>query len=160
MKTTRLFVLLTFVLCLCPYAQSQADKWNDLTQHAAQLASAGRFLEALPVAQQAVQEAQTVFTDQSVNYGLSVGGVGYIQMMIGRNAEAEKNLLKAETIISAAVGSDSAPIQQTFANLAQLYYNEATQATSKSPQQLAFLSKSENYAKRNSDLFYKLKPGR
>jgi len=151
-------LLLGIGLGACIRAQGQTDHWKDLAQQAAQLVSQGRYLEALPLAQQGVQEALATFGDASLNYGISLNALGYVQMCLQRSQDAEGNLLKAESVVGGAVGTDNPAIVTTLANLALLYYNEAALAQTNPAEFQRLLAKSEHYAKRNCDLMLKLQP--
>ncbi len=139
-----LLVLLSFA---SPHAWAQTDRYSDLSSSAAQLATAGRFAEAVPVERQALAEAESRYGKQSVNYASSLGALGYLLMCTGDYSNAESDMTSALPILRNALGPSSLQLANPMANLTQLYMLEANNQGANPNKSAALMEKAEEYAR-------------
>jgi hypothetical protein len=132
----------------CIPLAAQYDHWNDLSGRAAQLTNQGKYTDALPVALESLAVAESTFGKAHANYGLTLNAIGYLYLLMGRYSLAEENLTAAETTLRAALGPDSVQIITPTANLAQLYYSQAS-AESSPDRAAPYLAKAEQSARTN-----------
>lgn len=112
-----------FVILLLafPIASAQEARWAQLSQQVEQLRQRGQASQALPVAQQAVQIAQSTFGPNDRRLGLSLDALGLLYKSLDDLADADSCLRRALAIIKAADGPSSKDAATILLNLADLY---------------------------------------
>lgn len=92
-----------------------------LAQKADQLSSAGKFSEALPIAQQALEVAEKAFGSNDAQTASAVYTVGRVYKAMGEYAKAEPLFQRALIIDEKALGPEHSHVASQLNNLAELY---------------------------------------
>jgi CHAT domain-containing protein/Tfp pilus assembly protein PilF len=102
-------------------AAAQEALWNQLTQRVAQLRQQGKSAEATPLAQQAVNVAQSTYGAQDPHLGLSLNMLGLLDEDQEKFSDAEALYQRALSIFISTQGQQSANVASILNNLANLY---------------------------------------
>lgn len=122
-----LAVLLALPLC----AQQPAaplPAWAQLSDQVKALYAAGRYEEAVPLAQQALQAAESQFGADSPEAGTCVNNLALLDKELGRYDQAEPLFLRALRIAEQGAGPDAPLTAVALGNLAGLYSDQGRYA--------------------------------
>src|ERR1700758_4764540 len=117
------FGIATAVLCLAevtPLAHAQDARWYQLSEQVVQLQEQGKISEAMPIAQQAVNAAQSAYGPADRHLALSLNVLGVLLTDQEKFAEAETSLQRALAIFTKTTGAESADAATVLANLGNL----------------------------------------
>jgi tetratricopeptide (TPR) repeat protein len=128
---------------LTPLKAQQTNDWMTLTQQATVLINQGRFADAMPIARQALAVAKRAYTTQSLQYALSLNGIGYLELATGDLASAQTDLESAAVMVQAAAGKNSVQAMTPLANLGNLYLQQAQLQSANPTLQKSLLGKAE-----------------
>jgi CHAT domain-containing protein len=106
-------------------ARAQEARWVQLMQQVQQLHGQGNNNAALPLAQQAVQVAQTTWGAQDLHAGLALNALGIVEMDLEKFGDAETALKQAVTILTNTQGAASKNAASALDNLGVLYQEQA-----------------------------------
>lgn len=113
------FILSAFVILLS--ASPQEARWVQMSQQVGQLREEERITQAISLAQQTVQVAQTTFGPDDRRVGLSLNVLGLLLSDQDDFADAEASLRRALAILQKASGPQSKDAGAPLLNLAHLY---------------------------------------
>ena len=136
------FVALRTVL-LVPLMAQDTTQWNTLAQQVSSLINQGRYAEAMPLARKTLTVAQTSFSTRSLQYAMSLNGVGYLELATGDLNAAQPDLERAATLVIASAGPSSVQAITPLVNLGNLYIQQAQRQSLNPPLAKGFLSKAE-----------------
>ena len=88
------------------------------------LLNAGKFQEALPLAQQAAEISKQKWGENNARYAMSILRQAYGYASLGQNDKAESLYLKAKAIQEKTIGEDHLDYGKTMFNLGNLYYDK------------------------------------
>jgi tetratricopeptide (TPR) repeat protein len=118
-----LFVLLALGLWIlaCPASQSDDDEFNSLNQQIQTLFEQGKYQEAIPLANNAVELAKRVYGPEHPNTAQSLNNLALQYRAMGEYAKAEPLLQEALEIRQKILGKDHPDTANSLNNLAELY---------------------------------------
>ncbi len=117
-------VLLSMFIALAPL-QAQTSKGLDaLNSEMARLYQAGRYQDAIPLAERILKLTEQTFSQDHPNAGAARNNLAELYRAQGRAAEAEALYKRDLAITTKALGPDHADIGITLDNLAQLYQDQ------------------------------------
>lgn len=122
---SRLLLPLALV-CAAPAALAQQEKephWQQLTDQALKLKSAGHYKEALPIAEQALQEAEASNHDDAM-FAVTLTCLGQIDVWFNQYEKAEALELRALGIAEKAVGTADPALTPYLNSLATAFNAE------------------------------------
>jgi tetratricopeptide (TPR) repeat protein len=114
-----------------------------LTQQATVLTNQGRFADAMPIARQALAVAKQTYSTQSLQYAMSLNGIGYLEMATGDLASAQPDLESSAVMVQRASGPNSVQAMTPLANLGNLYFQQAQRQSANPTLQKSLLGKAE-----------------
>src|SRR5271166_1764485 len=117
------FVLLALGVWIlaCPASQSDDDEFTSLDQQVQTLFKQGKYQEAIPLAEKAVELAKRVYGPQHPNTATSLTNLGGLYKVIGEYAKAEPLLQEALRIRQKVLGPEHPATAGSLNNLALLY---------------------------------------
>jgi len=121
-----LIVFLSLALAFPLHAQEA--RWNELIAQASNLHSQGKFAEAIPVAQEALELAEKAFGPDSPYTAVSLSWLGVVYEDQGAYAEAEPLFKRSLAIQEKALGPDHLIVASTLNTLANLYRDQGKYA--------------------------------
>ncbi len=124
----RLAILASLASFPCLPSFAQQDRWKQLFEQSGQLENAGRYSEALPVAQEAEKIAESTFGPDAAFTSASLNRVATIYDDLGRYSDAESTLKRALDIGIKTVGANHPGVASMLNNLASVYESEARYA--------------------------------
>ena len=125
---SRIRAIAAGVLCLAgvlPLAHSQDSRWYQVSEQVVQLQQQGKISEAIPLAQQAVQLAESTYGPSDRHLGLSLNVLGVLLTDQEKFADAEASLQRALGIMNKVSGAESRDSASVLGNLGNLYRVEA-----------------------------------
>jgi CHAT domain-containing protein len=102
-------------------ARAQESRWYQLSEQVVQLQEQGKTADAIPIAQQAVNAAQSTYGPSDQHLGLSLNVLGVLLTDQEKFAEAEATLERALPIMTKASGAMSRDAATVLGNLGDLY---------------------------------------
>lgn len=105
-------------------AAGQEARWSQMNQQVPQLDQQGRYADAINLAQQAVQVAQSTFGPDDPHVGLSLAELGRVLADVDKYADAEAADRRALAIFEKAYGENNDKVALTLNNLGNLYQAE------------------------------------
>src|SRR5271166_2525219 len=117
------FVLLALGLWIlaCPASQSDDDEFNLLNQQVQTLFKQGKYQEAIPLAEKAVELAKRVYGPEQPNTAKSLNNLAELYWRMGEYAKAEPLYQEALRICQKVFGSEHPNTAAILNNLALLY---------------------------------------
>src|SRR5271166_4883922 len=117
------FVLLALGLWIlaCPASQSDDDEFNLLNQQVQTLFKQGKYQEAIPLAEKAVELAKRVYGPEQPNTAKSLNNLAELYWRMGEYAKAEPLYQEALRICQKVFGSEHPNTAAILNNLAVLY---------------------------------------
>jgi CHAT domain-containing protein len=109
-----------------PLAQSSAT--DELNKRVIELYRAGKFAEAIPLAQQALAIDEKALGPDHPDVATGLNNLAELYRNQGRYVEAETLLKRALAIYEKALGPDHPDVAQSLNNLARLYYDQGRYA--------------------------------
>jgi tetratricopeptide (TPR) repeat protein len=133
MKSARLigFILAAMLLVICiagAPAIAQQDEADALNKKAIELYQAGKFSEAMPLAQRALAVFEKALGPDYPNVAATLNTLGTIYTAQGRVADAEPLHRRALAIEEKTLGPDHPGVAPTLNNLAKLYDDQGRYA--------------------------------
>jgi CHAT domain-containing protein/tetratricopeptide (TPR) repeat protein len=133
MKSIRhicLIIAPVFALTLCSasLAHAQSNKANELNKRVIELENAGKYAEAIPLAQQALTLYEKSFGLDHPNVAIALFNLAVLYNEQGRLTEAEPLYKRSLAIREKAFGADNIAVAQSLGNLAELYRNQGRYA--------------------------------
>lgn len=127
----------------------QAQNWEQLTHQAEALSEAGKYLEALPIFEKALQKAENEFGKLHINYVKSCENLALLYQSIERRDSAKILYKEAINILIQVIGKENFDYVIACNNLATIYeeeglYNEAEWLLKESLQILSKINGKEN----------------
>ena len=120
------FVLLTLGLWIwilaCPASLAEDDDPNALNQEVKQLIEQGKYREAIPIAETAVEVAKRALGPEDPETAAALNNLGLLYRKIGDYAKAEPLLQEALRIRQKVLGPEDPDTATSLNNLAVLYY--------------------------------------
>jgi CHAT domain-containing protein/Tfp pilus assembly protein PilF len=120
-------VILLLLLLPSPIAAQDA-RWSELIKQARALRSQGKYAEAIPVAEKAVQEAEHTFGADDKKLALSLSFLGIMLDDQGKYSEAEPLYTRALAILEKTLGPDNPDVAGNLNLLATLYSRQGRYA--------------------------------
>src|SRR5208282_1491763 len=119
-----LFVLLALGLLIlaCPAGLTKDDEPNSLNQRVNQLIEQGKYQEAIPIAERAVEVAKHTLGPDHPKTADALNDLGFIFQKIGNYAKAEPLYQEALRIRQKVLGSEHSDTAESLNNLASLYW--------------------------------------
>ena len=117
-------VLVLICGALSSPSTGQEARWQELMAQVRELYSAGRYAEGIPLAQEAVQVAQTTYGAEHRNSALSLGYLGLMYQHHSDYEPAEAAMRRALGIDEKALGPDHPEVATCLNNLADLLDDE------------------------------------
>ena len=116
------------LLCICAaggsFAQNAKEPhWQQLTDRALELKNQGHYVEARPLAEQAVEEAEASGANDPM-FAVALACLGQIENHLNENAKAEPLELRALAIAEKALGPSDAALVPYLNSLATVYNAE------------------------------------
>jgi esterase/lipase superfamily enzyme len=111
-----------------PSPSANADDLNALNQQFEQLYRAGKYAEAIELAQRALTVAERQFGPDDVQVGRALNNLAELYRAQGRNGEAEPLIKRAFTIDEKALGAEHPSVGEDLNNLAGLYREQSRYA--------------------------------
>lgn len=118
------FVALIMVLSLCPVVasgQGKDDAITELMRKERQLYQAGRYADALPLAQSALEMSEKTLRPEDPDLAVALHNLAELYQALGKYAKAEFLYSRALAIRDKALGSEDQDVAATLNNLAELY---------------------------------------
>ncbi|MGC2301154.1 MAG: tetratricopeptide repeat protein [Acidobacteriaceae bacterium] len=107
------------------YAQEAKEaRWEKLDEQVLELDKAGKYDEALPLAVEALQEAQASLKPDDPMLALAMNSLGRVYGHQGEYAKAEALDLRAVAIVEKALGPEAPELAPFLINLANVYSSE------------------------------------
>ncbi len=138
----RVSLIVACISVLTPL-KAQTPDWMTLTQQATVLTNQGRFADAMPIARQALAVAKQTYSTQSLQYAMSLNGIGYLEMATGDLASAQPDLESSAVMVQRASGQNSVQAITPLANLGNLYFQQAQRQSANPTLQKSLLGKAE-----------------
>ena len=112
-----------FLLSLSPSTRAQElpPELDAIYKRGLELYEAGKFAEAVPVAEEFIGVATARFGEQHALYASGIGGLGVLYQALDRPSEAEPLLKRALSIKEIALGPDHAQVGDALYDLAEFY---------------------------------------
>ncbi len=107
---------------------AQETHWSELIKQARTLRSQGKYAEAIPVAEQAVQEAERTFGAEDRKLALSLSFLGIMLDDQGKYSQAEPLYIRALAILEKNLGPDHPDVAANLNLLATLYSRQGRYA--------------------------------
>jgi tetratricopeptide (TPR) repeat protein len=101
-----------------------AEAWKDLNNQVLQLYKAGTFGQALPVAERALQKAETEFGKNSPETALSLNNLALLYKTQGKYDEAIRLYEQSLAVAEKLAGPDDEDLLVPLNNLAALYESQ------------------------------------
>ena len=122
--------LLAFMMALAARgpARAQADDLKALDNQAQQLFQAGKYTEAMPVAERALKLAEHQRGPNDISVGYALNTLGRIYRQNGRFVDAEKSFGRALAIKRKVLGPNHHETLASLENLAETYASEGRYA--------------------------------
>jgi CHAT domain-containing protein/Tfp pilus assembly protein PilF len=123
---------------------SAETRWDSLRERVAQLSQEGRHADAIPLAREALQIAETTFSGPDYPLvAVSLNGLAQLHQAQGKFADAEPLYKRALEILEKALGLDHRHVAAALTRLAQLYQAQGRYADAEPlyKQALAILEK-------------------
>lgn len=120
------FFLLFAIFSMTAWAEGET--WAQLNTRVADLFQKGQYVEAIPVAEEALKSAEATFGSDSAETALSLNNLGLIYKTQKRYSDAEPLYERALLISEKLVGPEHPDLTVTINNLAFLYYAEGKYA--------------------------------
>jgi CHAT domain-containing protein/Tfp pilus assembly protein PilF len=115
-----LFVLV-LLLVLVTTTPAQEARWKELDAQAEKLCNEGKFVEALRVAQQALDVAESTFAPENLNFAKSLHDVALLYTQQGQYTEAEPLHKRALGIREKMLGPNHLDVAESLEGLAAFY---------------------------------------
>jgi WD40 repeat protein/tetratricopeptide (TPR) repeat protein len=106
-----------------PIVGSEAEDPADMLSRAMELYRAGKYAEAIPIAERYAQIIEARYGKEGPEYGLALNNVGELYRLTNRLSEAEPLLRRALAIDEKALGLDHPNVGMRLNNLANLLQN-------------------------------------
>jgi CHAT domain-containing protein/Tfp pilus assembly protein PilF len=116
-----LAAIITFATLATGPLSGQEARWEELNARAGTLYEEGRYKEAVPVAQEALQVAEQTFGPERPQVAVSLNGLAEMYRAGGRYAEAVPLVVRALGILEKSFGPNDRDVATTLNNLAGLY---------------------------------------
>jgi tetratricopeptide (TPR) repeat protein len=116
------FVLLALGLWILACPASQSDEFNLLNQQVQTLYKQGKYQEAIPLAEKAVELAKRVYGPEHPDTATSLNNLGKLYREMGEYAKAEPPLQEALRIRQKVLGPEHPDTATSLANLGSLYW--------------------------------------
>ena len=117
-----------FLLAAAQLAPAQAqspDSQDDLLPaRGVELYQAGKYAEAIPIAEQYIKVASTTLGEDNPVYANGLGYLAVLDQALNRTAEAEALFKRALAIKEKALGSDHKEVAEAVFNLAEFYRDQ------------------------------------
>ena len=127
-----IFLIVTAALMLtcwfAPPSLAQSSPADELTKRVNELLQAGRYAEAIPLAQQVLAMREKALGPDHPDVAGSLNNLAELYNEQGRYAEAEPLYKRALAIRERALGPDHPDVAQALNNLAGLYENQGRYA--------------------------------
>jgi CHAT domain-containing protein/tetratricopeptide (TPR) repeat protein len=108
--------------------RAQEGRWRELVKRANELRGEGKYGEAIPAAEEAVQVAEKTFGGGHPALAMSLNLLGAIYDDEGKYAEAEPLFRRGLAIREKALGPDNPDVAKSLNSLAFVYYHEGKYA--------------------------------
>ena len=115
---------LTLSLFLGTPSRAQEDEATTLTQQMKELYRAGKYKEALPLAQKSLALREKEFGPEDANVAMPLNDLGTIHYNLGQYPVAELLYKRSLAIREKTLGPDSAEVATVLNNLGELYRAE------------------------------------
>jgi CHAT domain-containing protein/Tfp pilus assembly protein PilF len=123
-----IFLIVTAALVLtlgfAPPSLAQSRKADELSRRVIELYQAGRYAEAIPLAQQLLAIREKVLGPDHPDVVVALNVLGWLYGNQGRYTEAEPLYKRALAINEKALGPDHPAVAESLNNLAALYYGQ------------------------------------
>jgi CHAT domain-containing protein/Tfp pilus assembly protein PilF len=106
------------------FAQTDTERLGALQQETVKLYREGKYAEALPLAQSAVELAQKTVGADHPETATSLNNLAFLYESQGQYAKAEPLFLRAQAILEKALGADHPDTASSLNNLATLYRSQ------------------------------------
>ena len=117
-----------FALVAARPLPAQEARWYELNAQIRQLYQQGKYVEAIPPAQEALRVAEATFGPEHRNLATSLGYLALLYGHQGRYADAEPLFKRSLAITEKALGPDHPDVAMSLNNLATLYYDQGRYA--------------------------------
>jgi tetratricopeptide (TPR) repeat protein len=114
-------IAVVVVLHWCSVARAQTEDLSALNQQVVRLYQAGKYTEAIGVAQRLLALAERQFGPDHPDAGTSLNNLALLYQAQGRYGEAEPLLRRALALRENALGRDHPNVDESLNNLAELY---------------------------------------
>jgi len=104
--------VLLLTVSIVGLASAQETKWKELSAQVEQLQKQGKYADALPVAQEALQVAEATFGSEHTNTANALNNLRDIQVALGKYAEAEPFLSRSLELKEKGLGPESIEVAQ------------------------------------------------
>src|SRR5277367_2128263 len=121
-------LVIVLLLSLASSIAAQEARWSELIKQARALRSQGKYAEAIPVAEKAVQEAEQTFGAGDKKLALSLSFLGIMLDDQGKYSEAEPLYVRALAILEKSLGPDHPDVAASLNLLATLYSRQGRYA--------------------------------
>jgi tetratricopeptide (TPR) repeat protein len=120
--------VLVLTLWFAPPSLARSSAADELIKRVIELYQAGRYAEAIPLAQQALAIREKALGPDHPDVAQSLNNLALLYLQQGRYAEAEPLLKRALAIREKALGPDHPDVAVSLINLAGLYDNQGRYA--------------------------------
>ena len=120
-KSSFLLLALGLLILACPASQSDDDEFNSLNRQVQTLFNQGKYQEAIPLAEKAVQLAKRVYGPEQPNTATSLDNLALLYQVMGEYAKAEPLYKEALRIKQKVLGPEHPDTATSLNNLASLY---------------------------------------
>jgi tetratricopeptide (TPR) repeat protein len=105
-------------------AQAQSPELDELYKRGVELYQAGKYAEAVPIAEQYIKVAAANFGEDNPVYASGLGYLGVLDQALNRTAEAEGLFKRALGIKEKALGPDHKEVAEALLKLAEFYRSQ------------------------------------
>ena len=120
--------VLALTLCVVSLARAQIGEADALNQRVIELYHAGKFADAIPLAQQVLAIREKALGPNHPDIAEALNDLAELYRSQGRYAEAEPLFKRSLAILEKALGPDHPDVATALINLAVLYMNEGRYA--------------------------------
>src|SRR5262245_8126279 len=110
-------------------ADAQSDvELDELNGQVRALYQAGKYADAIPIAERYVRVAQRKYGDRDPTFAEAITYLGFVYQAQGRSGEAERLFKRSLAIYETARGPDHRDVGAALNNLAELYQEQRRNA--------------------------------
>jgi tetratricopeptide (TPR) repeat protein len=121
----------------------QTDEANELNKKVIELYNAGRYADAIPIAQQVLAIREKALGRDQPNVATSLNNLAELYRLQGRYGDAEPLYQRSSAIFEKALGRDHPYVANSLNNLAELYRSQGRYADAEPLHRRALAARSE-----------------